>query len=193
MRCHWHNACGVIDTACTVQAVSLTSHARVQCAFGFIDTACMVLAVSLTPHAQNFFNNYEKWKSYAKQRWYQCCGSEMFLSRIPDTPIALSRIRIPDPGVKKHRIPDPTYFCIKANNKFCLVIPDLDPAIAPSRIPDPVGTKAPDPRSCIPDPDPQHWMVCKKNFKCMRCQWHRIQNMTPHARSMNVLNGPGGL
>jgi hypothetical protein len=42
-----------------------------------------------------------------------------------------SRIR----GVKKHRIPDPTYFCIKANNKFCLLIPD--PTIAPSRIPDP--------------------------------------------------------
>jgi hypothetical protein len=35
-------------------------------------------------------------------------------------------------GVKKHRIPDPTFFCIKAINKFCLLIPD--PTIAPSRI-----------------------------------------------------------
>jgi hypothetical protein len=48
---------------------------------------------------------------------------------------------IPDPdpgswiqGLKKHRIPDPTYFCIKAINKFCLLIPDPDPTIAPSRI-----------------------------------------------------------
>jgi hypothetical protein len=57
-----------------------------------------------------------------------------------------SRIR----GVKKHRIPDPTYFCIKAINKFCLLIPD--PTIAPSRIPDPGGKK-----HRIPDPDPQHW------------------------------------
>jgi hypothetical protein len=73
-----------------------------------------------------------------------------------------SRIR----GVKKHRIPDPTYFCIKAINKFCLLIPDPDPTIAPSRIPDPGGKKAPDPdqQHCswpnglltrIADPDPQ--------------------------------------
>jgi hypothetical protein len=41
------------------------------------------------------------------------------LSRIPDPTIAPSRIRIPDRGVKKHRNPDPTYFCIKAINKFC--------------------------------------------------------------------------
>jgi hypothetical protein len=28
-------------------------------------------AVSLTPHAhKKFSNNFEKWKSYAKQRWY---------------------------------------------------------------------------------------------------------------------------
>jgi hypothetical protein len=54
-----------------------------------------------------------------------------------------SRIR----GVKKHRIPDPTSFCIKAINKFCLLIPDPDPTIAPSRIPDPGGKKAPDPGS----------------------------------------------
>jgi hypothetical protein len=39
---------------------------------------------------------------------------------IPDPTIAPSRIR----GVKKHRIPDPTSFCIKAINKFCLLIPD---------------------------------------------------------------------
>jgi hypothetical protein len=38
-------------------------------------------------------------------------------------------------GVKKHRIPDPTYFCIKAINKFCLLIPD------------PGGKKAQDPGS----------------------------------------------
>jgi hypothetical protein len=54
-----------------------------------------------------------------------------------------SRIR----GVKKHRIPDPTYFCRKAINKFCLLILDPDPTIAPSRIPDPGGKKAPDPGS----------------------------------------------
>jgi hypothetical protein len=62
---------------------------------------------------------------------------------IPDPTIAPSRIR----GVKKHRIPDPTYFCIKGINKFCLLIPDPDPNIAPSRIPDPGGKKAPDPGS----------------------------------------------
>jgi hypothetical protein len=52
-------------------------------------------------------------------------------------------------GVKKHRIPDPTSFFIKAINKFCLLIPDPDPTIAPSRIriPDPGGKKAPDPGS----------------------------------------------
>jgi hypothetical protein len=48
------------------------------------------------------------------------------------------------------RIPDPTYFCIKAIDKFCLLIPDPDPTIAPSRIPDPGDKK-------VPDPDPQHW------------------------------------
>jgi hypothetical protein len=53
----------------------------------------------------------------------------------PDHTIAPSRIRIPDP----------TYFCIKAINKFCLLIPD--PTIAPSRIPDPGGKKASDPGS----------------------------------------------
>jgi hypothetical protein len=53
--------------------------------------------------------------------------------------------RIPDPGGKK--APDPTYFCIKAIHKFCLLIPDPDPTIAPSRIPDPGGKKAPDPGS----------------------------------------------
>jgi hypothetical protein len=42
------------------------------------------------------------------------------LSRITDPTIAPSRIR----GVKKQRIPDPIYFCIKAINKFCLLIPD---------------------------------------------------------------------
>jgi hypothetical protein len=44
------------------------------------------------------------------------------LSRIPDPDptIAPSWIR----GVKKHRIPDPTSFFIKAINKFCLIIPD---------------------------------------------------------------------
>jgi hypothetical protein len=71
------------------------------------------------------------------------------LSRIPDPDptIAPSWIRIR--GVKKHRIPDPTYFCIKAINKFCLLIQDPDPTIAPSRIPDPGGKKAPDPESRI--------------------------------------------
>jgi hypothetical protein len=51
----------------------------------------------------------------------QCCGSGMFYSgsgsdhcSIPD----------PDPGVKKHRIPDTTYFCIKAINKFGLLHPE---------------------------------------------------------------------
>jgi hypothetical protein len=57
-----------------------------------------------------------------------------------------SRIR----GVKKHRIPDPSSFFIKAINKFCLLIPDPDPTIAPSRIriPDPGGEKAPVPQHC---------------------------------------------
>jgi hypothetical protein len=50
----------------------------------------------------------------------------------------LDHCSIPDPGGKK--APDPTYFCIKAINKFCLLIPDLDPTIAPSRIPDPVDS-----------------------------------------------------
>jgi hypothetical protein len=61
---------------------------------------------------------------------------------IPD-PDPGSRIR----GVKKHLIPDPgsdLFFY-----KFCLLIPDPDPTIAPSQIPDPGGKKA-------PDPDPQH-------------------------------------
>jgi hypothetical protein len=81
----------------------------------------------------------------------QCCGSGMFYpgSRsdhwsIPD-PDPGSRIR----GVKKHRIPDPTSFFIKAINTFCLLIPDPDLTIAPSRIRilDPGGKKAPDPGS----------------------------------------------
>jgi hypothetical protein len=59
------------------------------------------------------------------------------LSRIPDPTIALSRIRIPDPGVKKHRIPDPTYFCLKADNKFCLLIPDPGSGSDHCSIPDP--------------------------------------------------------
>jgi hypothetical protein len=61
-----------------------------------------------------------------------------------------SRIR----GVKKQRIPDPTYFCIKAIKNFvCLFrIPDPDPTIAPSRIPDPEGKKAPDPGSATLPP-----------------------------------------
>jgi hypothetical protein len=74
------------------------------------------------------------------------------LSRIPDPDptIAQSRIR----GVKKHRIPDPTYICIKAINKFCLLIPD--PGSDHCSIPDPVGKK-----HRIPDPDPQHWLYVK--------------------------------
>jgi hypothetical protein len=28
---------------------------------------------------------------------------------------------------------------------------------------------------------------------CMRCKWHRVQNMTLHAQSMNDSNGPGSL
>jgi hypothetical protein len=51
----------------------------------------------------------------------------------PDPTIAPSRIRIPDPGGKKAQ--DPTYFCIKAINKFDTKIgrirnksnPDPDP------------------------------------------------------------------
>jgi hypothetical protein len=38
MRCQWHrmhDACGIIDTACTVHAVSLTPHAK-------YDTACTI-------------------------------------------------------------------------------------------------------------------------------------------------------
>jgi hypothetical protein len=61
----------------------------------------------------------------------------------------LSRIRIPDPGGKKAPDPGSDLFFIKAINKFCLLIPDPDPTIAPSRIriPDPGGKKAPDPGS----------------------------------------------
>jgi hypothetical protein len=53
-------------------------------------------------------------------------------------------------GVKKHRIPDPTYFCIKAINKFCLLIPDPDPTIAPNRIPEVKKHRIPDPEHCLP-------------------------------------------
>jgi hypothetical protein len=56
---------------------------------------------------------------------------------------------IPDPGGKKAPDPGSNLFFIKAINKFCFLIPDPDPTIAPSRIPDPGGKKA-------PDPDPQH-------------------------------------
>jgi hypothetical protein len=59
-------------------------------------------------------------------------------------PVSGSRSRIR--GVKKPRIPDSTYFCIKAIIKFCLLIPD--PTIAPSRILDPGGKKAPRIRIC---------------------------------------------
>jgi hypothetical protein len=85
VRYHWHRmhgACGIIDTACTVHAVSLTLHACVHavsliphaqcmlchwnringtcgvndtactCACGINYTACTVHAVSLTPHAK---------------------------------------------------------------------------------------------------------------------------------------------
>jgi hypothetical protein len=71
-----HGACGVIDTACMVHAVSLipdsqmhtvslTPHARCMLchlhrmhgACGVIDTACTIQFL-------------EKWKSYAKRRWY---------------------------------------------------------------------------------------------------------------------------
>jgi hypothetical protein len=69
------------------------------------------------------------------------------LSRIRIRPLLQPGSGSPIWGVKKHRIPDPTYFCIKAINQFCLLIPDPDPTIAPSRIPDPGGKKAPDPGS----------------------------------------------
>jgi hypothetical protein len=65
----------------------------------------------------------------------------------PDPTIAPSRIR----GVKKHRIPDPTYICIKAINKFCLLIPDPGSDHCSIRIPDPGGKKAPDPGSATLD------------------------------------------
>jgi hypothetical protein len=66
---------------------------------------------------------------------------------IPDLGSGSDHCSIPDPEVKKHRIPDPTYFCIKAINKFCLLILDPEPTIAPSQIPDPGGKNAPDPGS----------------------------------------------
>jgi hypothetical protein len=47
---------------------------------------------------------------------HQCCGSGMFYP-------GSDHCSTPDPGGKKHRIPDPTYFCIKAINKFCFLIP----------------------------------------------------------------------
>jgi hypothetical protein len=40
----------------------------------------------------------------------QCCGSGMLYP-------GSDHCSIPDPGGKK--APDPTYFCIKAINKFC--------------------------------------------------------------------------
>jgi hypothetical protein len=45
-----HGACGVIDTSCTVHAVSC----------GIIDTACTEHAVSLIPHAQKIFRTTSK-------------------------------------------------------------------------------------------------------------------------------------
>jgi hypothetical protein len=63
------------------------------------------------------------------------------LPRIRDPAIAPSRIR----GATKHRIPDPTYFSIKAINKFCLLIPDH--GFDHCSIPEPGGKKAPDPGS----------------------------------------------
>jgi hypothetical protein len=100
----------------------------------------------------------------------QCCGSGMFYPgsgsdhcSIPD-PDPGSRIR----GVKKHWIPDPTYFCIKAINKFCLLIPVPDPTIAPPG-PRILGVK----KHRIPDPDPQHWLTSIKSaifiFKNIFC------------------------
>jgi hypothetical protein len=65
----------------------------------------------------------------------------------------LSRIPDPDPTIapSRIRIPDPTYFCIKAiNNFFCLSrIPDPDPSIAPSRIRGVKKHRIPDPQHCI--------------------------------------------
>jgi hypothetical protein len=62
---------------------------------------------------------------------------------------------VADPGcfiLDSGKAPDPgsdLFFFIKAINKFCMLIPDPDPTIAPSRIriPDPGGKKAPDPGS----------------------------------------------
>jgi acetylglutamate kinase len=81
-----HDACNVIDTACMVQAVSLTPHAqknfrttsksenhiqhRMHGARSVIDTKCMMHAVSLTPHAQKIFRTTSKSENHAKQRWY---------------------------------------------------------------------------------------------------------------------------
>jgi hypothetical protein len=53
----------------------------------------------------------------------------------------------PDPGGKKARIPDQTYFCIKAIIKFCLLIPDPGSDHCSIPDPDPGGKKAPDPGS----------------------------------------------
>jgi hypothetical protein len=56
MHCQWHrmhNACGVIDTACT-------------CACGINDTACTVHAASMTPHARCM--------RYQWHRMHDACG-----------------------------------------------------------------------------------------------------------------------
>jgi hypothetical protein len=99
--------------------------------------------------------NWQPGKSFFLVRYRSVLWIRDVLSRIRIRPLlhpgSGSRIL----GVKKHRIPDPTYFCIKAINKFCLLIPNPDPTIAPSRIPDPGGKKA-------PDPDPQHWYRYRK-------------------------------
>jgi hypothetical protein len=69
------------------------------------------------------------------------------LSRIQIQPLLHPGSRSQIRGVKKHRIPDPTYFCIKAINKFCQI---RDKA-SRIRIPDPGGKT-----HRIQDPDSQH-------------------------------------
>jgi hypothetical protein len=72
MWCHSYRACKVLALSLIphahVHAVSLIPHAwcmwwhwyRMHGACGVIDTAC----------TNKFLNNFEQWKSYAKQRWY---------------------------------------------------------------------------------------------------------------------------
>jgi hypothetical protein len=108
----------------------------------------------LTPDSSTGTGIYSIINSRYRYRYWEKTVPVPAVLRIRDD---LSRIRIRPllhPGsesrirrVKKHRIADPTYFCIKAINKFCFLIPDPGSRSDHCSIPDPGGKKAPDPGS----------------------------------------------